>query len=91
MAYEQRPNTGSMFVNTKKETETHPDRTGTALIGGVEYWVSGWIKTGSKGQWLSLAFKPKEIQNPTPRIEKPEKPAQKPTHSLDLDESDFPF
>lgn len=52
---------GSMFVNTKKEKDTHPDRNGTALIGGVEYWVSGWIKeTKSGDKWLSLAFKPKE-------------------------------
>ena len=60
MAYEMRPNTGSMFVNDKKETETHPDRTGTALIDGKEYWVSGWIKDGAKGKWMSLAFKPKD-------------------------------
>ena len=60
MAYEMRPNTGSMFVNYKKETETHPDRTGTALIDGKEYWVSGWIKDGAKGKWMSLAFKPKD-------------------------------
>ena len=54
-------NSGSMFVNTKKEKETHPDRNGTALVGGVEYYVSGWIKeTKSGDKWLSLAFKPKE-------------------------------
>jgi len=61
MAYEMKENSGSMFVNTKKEKDTHPDRNGTALIGGVEYWVSGWIKeTKSGDKWLSLAFKPKE-------------------------------
>jgi hypothetical protein len=61
MAYEMKENSGSMFVNTKKEKDTHPDRNGTALIGGVEYYVSGWIKeTKSGDKWLSLAFKPKE-------------------------------
>ena len=61
MAYEIKENSGSMFVNTKKEKDTHPDRNGTALIGGVEYYVSGWIKeTKSGDKWLSLAFKPKE-------------------------------
>ena len=57
MAYEQRDNSGSIFVNDRKEKDTHPDRTGTAMIDGVMYYVSGWIKQGSKVQFLSLAFK----------------------------------
>lgn len=60
MAYEQKDNSGSLFKNDRKEKETHPDRTGTALIDGVAYYVSGWIKQGAKGQFLSLAFKRKE-------------------------------
>ena len=61
MAYEMKEMSGSMFVNSKKVTDSHPDRNGTALIGGVEYWVSGWIKeTKSGDKWLSLAFKPKD-------------------------------
>jgi hypothetical protein len=60
MAYEQRDNSGSLFRNDRKETEKHPDRTGTAQIDGVMYYVSGWLKTGSKGQFLSLAFKRKD-------------------------------
>jgi len=70
-----------MFVNTKKEKDTHPDRNGTALIGGVEYWVSGWIKeTKSGDKWLSLAFKPKD--------ETPRKP--QPAVGKD-DEDEIPF
>ena len=65
MAYEQRDNSGSIFVNDRKEKETHPDRTGTAMIDGVMYYVSGWIKQGSKGQFLSLAFKRKEEKQTT--------------------------
>ncbi len=62
MAYEQRDNSGSIFLNERKEKETHPDRTGAAMIDGVMYYVSGWLKQGSKGQFLSLAFKRKDDQ-----------------------------
>lgn len=64
MAYEQRDNSGTLFVNDRKEKDTHPDRTGTAMIDGVMYYMSGWIKQGNKGQFLSLAFKLKDDQKP---------------------------
>lgn len=68
MAYEQRDNSGTVFNNDRKESDKHPDRTGTAMIDGVMYWVSGWVKTGAKGPFLSLAFKRKDdAAKPTPR------------------------
>jgi hypothetical protein len=61
MAYEQKDNSGSIFVNDRKEKDNHPDRTGTALIDGTEYWVSGWLKKTKDGKpFLSLAFKAKD-------------------------------
>ena len=60
MAYQQKENSGSLFKNDRREKDTHPHATGTALIGGVEYWVSAWTKDGKKGKWQSLSFKPKE-------------------------------
>lgn len=67
MAYEPKDNSGSIFQNDRKETDKHPDRSGQAMIGGVEYWVSGWLKKTKDGKpFLSLAFKPKgEKPQPT--------------------------
>ena len=64
MAYEQRDNSGSLFKNDKREKDSHPNATGSAMIGGVEYWVSAWTKDGKKGKWQSLAFKRKEERKP---------------------------
>ena len=70
MAYELRDNSGSMFKNDRKEKETHPDYKGTALINGVEMWMSSWLKTGANGtKFMSFSFQPKEQQqarNPMP-------------------------
>lgn len=62
MAYEQRDNSGSVFKNDRKEKEGHPDWKGSAKIDGVEYWVSGWDKSGQKGPWRSLSFQRKEAK-----------------------------
>lgn len=55
---------GSLRKNDRKEKDTHPDVRGSANIGGVEYWISGWKKEGDEGPWYSLAFSPKEAARP---------------------------
>lgn len=62
MAYEQKDNSGIMFVNDRKTESKHPDRTGNCMIEGREFWVSGWVKQGAKGPFLTLSFKPKDGQ-----------------------------
>ena len=60
---EQKPNSGAMFRNEKKETDNHPDYKGTANIAGLEYWVNGWIKTAKAGtKYMSLSLTPKQTQ-----------------------------
>ena len=67
MAYEPKDNSGSLFKNERREKDTHPHATGTAIIEGVEYWISAWTKEGNKGRFQSLAFKRKEPkQEPAP-------------------------
>jgi uncharacterized protein (DUF736 family) len=54
-------NSGSLWANDRKSEDNHPDRTGSALIGGREYWVNGWLKKSKDGKpYLSLSFKPKD-------------------------------
>jgi hypothetical protein len=65
MAYELKDNSGSLFRNEKKETDKHPNATGTVMVGGVEYWISAWTKDGPKGKFQSLAFQPK-VPKPEP-------------------------
>lgn len=62
MAYEQKDNSGTLFKNDRKDKDTHPDRTGTATIDGVSYWMSGWVKEGPKGPYMSVSFKRRDIQ-----------------------------
>lgn len=71
MAYKHKENTGSIFKNEKKEKDTHPSMTGSALIDGVEYWVSAWTNDGEKGRWQSLAFQRKDSKTiKTPEADK---------------------
>lgn len=83
MAFEHKPNRGSLFRNEKKEKDTHPDSQGSALIDGKEYWISAWrnAEPGKKVYW-SLAFQPKDEQK--------EAPPQEPHPPADLDD-EIPF
>ena len=58
--HEQRDNSGILFRNDKKTRDTDRDYGGSATIAGVEYWVSGWIKDGKRGKFMTFSFKPKD-------------------------------
>lgn len=53
-------NRGVLFKNDRKQSDNHPDYTGSINIDGAEFWLSAWIKQGKKGKFMSLSVKPKE-------------------------------
>lgn len=56
-------NRGAMFVNDKGDNPNRPDRKGSLNVEGVEYWVSGWIKTSKDGNpFMSLSVERKQNQ-----------------------------
>jgi hypothetical protein len=86
MAYEARDNTGSLFKNDRKESDTHPDYKGSALLNGVDHWLDAWINTDRNGnKYMSLKFKPKEARQ---NGDAPRQPVAAPYNDL---EDDIPF
>ena len=80
MAYDN-TNKGTLGKNKRKEKDTHPEYAGSINIDGVEFWLSGWIKTNkdTSEKFFSLSAKRKE-----PRAEVPLK-------IVSADDDDIPF
>lgn len=58
---ERKDNSGALFRNDKKETDKHPDYTGSAMIDGSEYFLSAWLNESKHGvKYMSLSFKDKD-------------------------------
>ena len=54
-------NSGALFKNNRKETEKHPDYTGSINVGGHDHWLSAWLKTDKNGnKFISLSVKRKD-------------------------------
>jgi hypothetical protein len=69
MAYEPKELQGSLWRNEKKESDKHPDHTGSIMIGGVVYRLSAWInetKDGSK-KYFNIKASPAD-EKPAPRV-----------------------
>ena len=80
--------TGSLFKNDRKNTENHPDYTGSIVVNGQEFWLSAWLKDRpSGGKYMSLALKEKDAP-----AQARQAPASKPAMSYaeELDD-EIPF
>jgi hypothetical protein len=87
MAYEMKDNSGSLFKNERKESDSHADYGGTVKIDGREYWINAWIneKAGG-GKYLGLKFKLKG-DAPASSYDEPRSRGV----SADLDDDSIPF
>jgi hypothetical protein len=85
------PNSGLIFkAELPKQDERDRDYRGQCVVGGVQYWISAWIKEGPKGKFLSLSFKPKTPQKAAqPHHSTPAATAPKPTPEVEPDSIPF--
>lgn len=56
MAFIPKEGSGSLFKNTRKTSETHPDYTGSMMVNGKEHWLSAWVKEGKNGKFFSVSL-----------------------------------
>ena len=61
-------NSGTFFINDRKEKENHPDYTGKINVEGKEYYLKGWKKVAKSGvNFLSLAVNPVDGTGSAPK------------------------
>lgn len=69
MTYDNRGR-GSIWKNERKESDTHPDFTGSYTDeNGREFWVSAWKRkegAAEKAPALTFSLKPKEAKRSMP-------------------------
>ena len=81
MAYEHKPNTGTIFKNTFKENSNQPDYKGEINVDGTLKEVALWIKDGKNGKFFSV-----QVQAPY------QKPGAQPQQQVtNTTEEDIPF
>ena len=86
MAYEQKPNTGSLFANKEKTADTHANAKGSAVIEGVHYFCDAWTNTAPDGsKYQSLKFKRKDKQPGSPPPETRQAPRKTAFDDMDSD------
>mgnify|MGYP003674665752 CR=1 FL=1 len=62
-------NRGAIWGNDKKETDTHPDYTGSLDVDGKQYWVSAWRrKEGDSTSRPVLSFSVKAKDQPKQNV-----------------------
>jgi hypothetical protein len=95
MADYDNTNRGSIWKNEKKETEKHPDFTGSVNVEGKEYWISGWKRRpdqSEKAPALSFSLKAKDDASGQPaKNNAPQTQGASNSGGFDDFEDDIPF
>jgi hypothetical protein len=62
MAYEAKNDSGSLFRNERRESDSHPEYRGDGIVNGEAVWINAWVKESKKTgkKFFSLSFKPKQ-------------------------------
>lgn len=62
MAEYDNTNTGALFKNNRRTSETQPEWNGSSNIEGVEYWTNAWVKSSKKdgSKFFSISYRPKD-------------------------------
>lgn len=47
MAYQNKDNTGQIYVNSNMKSDKSPSHGGSIIIAGVDHWFKGWAKAES--------------------------------------------
>lgn len=82
-------NSGAIFANDKGDNDKRPDRKGSLNVEGIEYWISGWIRTDKSGKpYMSLKVERKDKQSNSSQSPAQSKPA---LTVVDDDDSEIPF
>jgi hypothetical protein len=90
MADYDNTNRGAFFKNDKKETEKHPDFTGSLNVEGKEFWVSGWKRRPDQSDKApALSFTVKAKDGSTAQQAKPTQQAQQTQQAPDDFDDDF--
>lgn len=73
----QKDMTGTLFLNTEKTEEKHPDYKGRAVIKGKTVYVSAWIKIAKSGsKYISFSITEPLPKPPKKQEETYETPAE---------------
>jgi hypothetical protein len=91
MEYEKKDNSGALFKNADKTTETDPDYKGNAMIDGTDFWFNAWINTSKAGQkYMKASFSPKQ-QTHANGVQQVQQAIAPQIEPLSESEDDIPF
>jgi hypothetical protein len=104
MTYQNKPNTGKLFVNEYKEKDSHPDRKGSLYLDReflakmleqtdelVVVEITAWENVSATGkEYLGLKVQAPRVVKEKPEAKPEAKPEPKPEPQEPVDD-DFPF